>query len=271
MFAFALGAFGSLIGSFLNVVIYRVPAGRSVVTPPSACGNCGHEIRWYDNIPVVSWLVLRAKCRDCGTHISARYPLIEIGTALFFALVALVFVPPILTATSWQATAAGVCVVAAFLYLASISVALSAIDLDTMRLPNAIVLPAYGVGTLLLGAAAALTLDGGAAARALIGAAAMGAIYFVLAVAVPGGMGWGDVKLAGALGLFLGFLGWESLIVGWLAGFIVGGLFGVVLLVIGRGKKTKVPFGPWMLVGAWVGVLAGPWIASSYLTLLGLV
>lgn len=271
MFAIALGAFGSLIGSFLNVVIYRVPAGRSVVAPASACGNCGHEIRWYDNIPVLSWLILRAKCRDCGARISARYPLIELGTALFFALVAFVFVPPVLAASSWQVAAAGVCVVIAFLYLASISVALAAIDLDTMRLPNAIVLPAYGVGAVLLGAASALTSDGGAAIRALIGAAAMGLVYLVLALVVPGGMGFGDVKLAGALGLFLGFLGWESLAVGWLSGFIFGGLFGLVLLVIGRGKKTKIPFGPWMLVGAWVGVLAGPWIAHSYLALLGLV
>lgn len=265
----ALGLFGSLIGSFLNVVIYRVPLGKSIVSPPSACGNCGHEIRPYDNIPLISWLWLRGKCRDCGTRISARYPLIELGTAVFFAIVAVVFVPPIVASATPVAAASAALALVAFLYLAAISVALVAIDLDVMRLPNAIVLPAYGVGVVLLGAASLLTAQGDAALRALIGALALGIVYLVLALA--GGMGFGDVKLAGALGLFMGWLGWEQLIVGWLAGFILGGLFGVALLLARRARRgTRVPFGPWLIAGAWVGILLGQPIAHTYLSTLQL-
>src|SRR6187402_3801627 len=95
-----LALLGLAVGSFLNVVIYRVPAGRSIVSPPSACPHCGHAIAWYDNIPVVSWLVLRAKCRQCKEPISARYPLIELGTGIFFVGVGLVFLPPVLASTT---------------------------------------------------------------------------------------------------------------------------------------------------------------------------
>ena len=104
MIAVALGAFGTLIGSFLNVVVYRVPLGKSIVSPPSACGNCGHVVRGYDNIPVISWLVLRGKCRDCASPISIRYPLVELAGAIAFVVVALRFVPEILAATSTQST-----------------------------------------------------------------------------------------------------------------------------------------------------------------------
>lgn len=264
-----LGIFGSLIGSFLNVVIYRVPLGKSIVSPPSACGSCGHEIRAYDNVPVLSWLWLRGKCRDCGAPISIRYPLIELGTAAFFAIVAVVFVPALFTAATPVAGAAAALALVAFLYLAAISIALVAIDLDVMRLPNAIVLPAYGVGAVLLGAASLLTGAGDAAFRALVGAAALFVIYFVLALL--GGMGFGDVKLAGVLGLYLGWLGWEQLIVGWIAGFIVGGLWGVSLLIARRvGRGARIPFGPWLIAGAWIGILFGHPIAGAYLSTLHL-
>jgi leader peptidase (prepilin peptidase) / N-methyltransferase len=266
-----LGVFGALIGSFLNVVIYRVPAKKSIVSPPSACGNCGHHIRAYDNIPLISWLVLRGRCRDCGSKISARYPLVELGTALFFGVVAVWGIPQVLVAGSeFDALGVGIELVA-LLYLAAISVALAMIDIDTHKLPNSIVLPAYGVGAVLLSASSILTGSSGSLVSALIGAAALFFVYFALFFFVPGGMGFGDVKLAGVLGLFLGYLGWGPLIVGALGAFLLGGIFSIVLLVSRRGTgKSKVPFGPWMLGGAWLGIFAGAPIASWYLSIFGL-
>ena len=269
--AVVLGVFGSLIGSFLNVVIFRVPAKRSIVSPPSACGSCGHAIRWYDNIPIISWLVLRGKCRDCGAKISVRYPLVEAGGAIFFVVVALWFVPPILAAGTTQDIVAQLLVLVAFLYLASISLALALIDLDTHTLPNVIVLPAYGVGAVLLGAAGILSANWTGLLDAAIGAVALFLIYFIAWFISPKGMGFGDVKLAGVLGLFLGYVGLGPLFVGALAAFLLGGLFGVALLISRRAtRKTGVPFGPWMLGGAWLGILAGQAVASWYLHLFGL-
>ncbi|WP_243844313.1 A24 family peptidase [Salinibacterium sp. ZJ454] len=264
------GLFGALIGSFLNVVIFRVPAGRSIVSPPSACGACGAGIRPWDNIPVVSWLWLRGRCRDCGAKISARYPLVELGTALFFAVVGW-WLLSAGSANGWG-WAATLVVLAAFLYLAAISVALALIDMDTHTLPNKIVLPAYPVGAALLGAAALLASEPARLLPALVGAGALFGLYLVMALVYPGGMGFGDVKLAGVLGLYLGWVGWGSLAVGTFAAFLLGGLFAVILVIIRRaGRRTAIPFGPWMIVGAWVGMLGGDAIARAYLTMFGLV
>lgn len=263
--------FGSLIGSFLNVVVYRVPAGRSVVKPPSACGSCGARIRAWDNVPVLSWLMLRGKCRDCRAGISSRYPLVELGAAVFFAAVTLHFLPSMeASGSTWDAVGSVLALVA-FLYFASISIALALIDLDTHKLPNAIVLPAYIVGALLLGAA---SLAGGqpvALLTAAVGALSLGSVYLLLALVYPGGMGFGDVKLASVIGLFLGWLGWDVLIVGSISAFLLGGLFGVALLVSRAATaKSGVPFGPWMLAGAWIAIFAGAEIANGYLGLFGL-
>lgn len=269
--AIAAGALGTVIGSFLNVVIYRVPLGRSIISPPSACGSCEHVVRGYDNIPLISWLMLRGKCRDCGSAISARYPLVELTGAVFFVVVAVRFVPELVQATTTTTIVSGVLALLAYLYLAAISIALALIDLDTHRLPNVIVLPAYGVGALLLGSASVIEGDLASLGRGAIGAGVVGGIYLLLAVMRPGGLGFGDVKLSGVLGLFLGWLGWDALAVGTLAGFILGGLFGVVLMVVGRARaKSGIPFGPWMLAGAWLGILGGNAIASAYLSLFGL-
>src|SRR5919202_2949376 len=159
------GLFGTLIGSFLNVVVHRVPRGLSVVAPPSACGGCGTLIRWYDNVPLLSWLVLRARCRDCGSRISARYPLLELGTGLAFAVVVL-SAPPV-AASDLPAVLGAAAGIVAFLYLAAITIALAAIDLDVKRLPDAIVLPAYPVALVLLAAASLTAGDAWAIARAL--------------------------------------------------------------------------------------------------------
>ncbi|WP_349902542.1 prepilin peptidase [Parafrigoribacterium humi] len=274
MIAFLIlaGFLGLVIGSFLNVVVYRVPLRHSIVSPASACPECGHPIRWYDNIPVASWLVLRGRCRDCGGRISARYPLVELATALFFVLVALLFLPPVLGTTSGVTMGALTLVLLAFLYFAAISVALALIDLDVHRLPNTIVLPAYLVATVLLVASATLSGDYGGLVRAAIGGAALGIAYLLMAVVAPGGMGFGDVKLAGVLGIFLGWIGWGALVVGAIAAFLLGGIFGIILILARRGgRKTAIPFGPWMLLGAWSGIAAGGPIWALYLASFGLV
>jgi leader peptidase (prepilin peptidase)/N-methyltransferase len=265
--------FGALIGSFLNVVIYRVPRDESVVSPPSACPICGHSIRGIDNVPVLSWLVLRGRCRDCSAPISRRYPLVELATALFFAGVGWSVLSrlPGADAVGGLSVIPVILTLLAFLYLAAVSVALALIDLDTHRLPNKIVLPAYIVGGALLGAAALVAGEYPRLIGAGVGLAAMWLAYFLMAVLYPGGMGFGDVKLAGVLGLFLGWLGWGPLIVGSFSAFLIGGLFAVVLLATRRvTRKGGIPFGPWMLVGAWLGIFAGDTIWQRYLGLFGL-
>ena len=266
----AVGTLGGVVGSFLNVVIYRVPRGRSVVSPGSACGSCGHAIRWYDNIPVLSWLLLRGRCRDCHAGIAARYPLVEIGTAVLLGLVAWRFVPTIDVSAGAAATVTGVLQVSAFLYLAAISFALAVIDVELHRLPNAIVLPALPVGLALIGATAALTGDAAPLLTALAGMLIFALVYGIPAFAIPGAMGMGDVKLAAVLGLYLGWLGATSAAVGLIAGFLLGGAAGVVLLLRGRGRKAKIAYGPWLLAGAWTGIFLGEPLAEAYLSLFGL-
>lgn len=269
-----VGVFGLLIGSFLNVVVYRVPAKRSIVSPPSACPHCSAPIRWYDNLPVVSWIVLRGKCRDCHAPISVRYPLVELGTGILFAAVTAWFLLTQLPTNPWSSAsstiASGLALVA-YLYLAAISVALALIDLDTRTLPNRIVLPGYIVGVVLLGASGLLAGNVTALLGAAIGAAALFTLFFLLVLAYPRGMGMGDVKLAGLLGLFLGFIGWQEVVVGAFAAFLLGGIFALILVAMHKASgKTAVPFGPWMLLGAWLGILFGRAIMSTYLGLFGI-
>lgn len=266
-----VGVFGAAIGSFLNVVIHRVPLGVSIVRPPSACAACSAPVRPYDNIPIISWLVLRGRCRDCAAPFSIRYPLIELVTALAFAAIAGVQLSALFATTSMTDALGVLLVTIALLYFASISIALAAIDLDTHRLPDAIVLPAYPVLGVLLTTAAILLGDLESAARAAAGAGILFAGYFALALISPRGMGMGDVKLAGVIGLVLGWFGWPALVVGALAAFLLGGLVGVALIVARRASRnTGIPFGPWMLGGAWVGILLGEPIARGYLALFGL-
>jgi len=247
---------GLLVGSFLNVVIYRVPIGKSIVTPPSACPRCGARIKPWDNVPVISWLLLRGRCRQCGTRISIRYPAIELLTAGLFVGASLGL--GIDLGVSTGALVGTILVLVAYLYFASISVALAGIDLDTHRLPNAIVLPAYPVLAVLLVAGSAFLNEYSPLWTAAIGGAALFAAYFLMALVYPGGMGFGDVKLAGVIGIVLGFLGWGPLVVGSFSAFILGGVFGIALMITKRaGRKSGIPFGPWMLAGAWVGIFVG--------------
>ncbi|MEJ3404469.1 A24 family peptidase [Rathayibacter sp. YIM 133350] len=168
-------------------------------------------------------------------------------------------------------TASRVLLLVAFLYLAAVSVALALIDIDTHRLPNVIVLPSYLVAGVLLGASAIFAGDGGAILRAGIAMVVLAGAYLLMALAYPGGMGLGDVKLAGVLGLYLGYLGWGQVLVGAFAAFVLGGVFALGLVVAQRAtRKSGIPFGPWMLAGAWVGIFFGGAIWDGYLSLMGL-
>lgn len=246
---------GLAIGSFLNVVIWRVPRGESVVSPPSACPRCGHQIRPRDNVPVVSWLVLRARCRDCGEPVSARYPTVEIATAVLFILVLARF---------------GVTVeLGAFLVLAAVALALTLIDLDTRRLPDVLTLGVVPVLVALLALSSVVSGDWSAFWRGLAGAGALFGFYFGLLVIYPSGMGFGDVKFALSLGLAMGYIGWGTLVVGAFAAFLLGGVLSIVLLALGKvTRKSGLPFGPWMALGAAVGIGFGEQIADAYLSLL---
>jgi leader peptidase (prepilin peptidase) / N-methyltransferase len=239
------GLFGAVIGSFLNVVAHRVPLGESLVSPGSHCPHCGAPVKPYDNVPVVSWLVLRARCRSCGAPISPRYPLVELATALVFAAVVAVrgFDDDLVLELPFVATL----------------IALAAIDFDHKLLPNKIVYPmaAYGVIATLL-------VDMGDLVENLIAGA--GAFAFLLAavIAYPRGMGMGDVKLAGAMGLYLGLSVIPALLVAFLSGSIVG------VIIIARegaaGRKKAVPFGVFLAFGGIVGVLFGPDLIDAYRT-----
>jgi leader peptidase (prepilin peptidase)/N-methyltransferase len=254
-----LGALvGLAVGSFLNVVVWRVPRGESVVRPASACPRCGHAIRSRDNVPVLSWLLLRGRCRDCGGSIAVRYPLVEGATGVLFAL-----------AAWWCWAQDAPWLLPALAYLAAISIALALIDLDVHRLPDAIVLPSYPVALALLALASWAPggePDWGALLRAVIAGAAFFAFYLAALVVYPPGMGLGDVKLAGVLGLYLGWVGWGAVLIGWFATFLLGGLFAVALVLLRRARKgSGIPLGPWMLLGTAVGIVAGEQLWGAYL------
>lgn len=255
------GVLGLLIGSFLNVVVHRVPLGASVASPPSTCPGCGTRIRARDNVPVLSWLLLRGRCRDCREPISVRYPAVELGTGLAFAAV-----------TAWVlASGMTAWALPALLYLGAISIALTLIDIDVKRLPDAIVLPSYVVLLVLLALASGLGGDWGSLLRAVLGAVAGFGFYFALAFVYPAGMGFGDVKLAGVLGMVLAWAGWAELVVGGFLGFLLGGVSGIVLIALRRGTgKSMIPFGPYMIAGCWLALLLGDVLADGYLRAVGL-
>jgi leader peptidase (prepilin peptidase)/N-methyltransferase len=247
-----IGVFGLAIGSFLNVVIWRVPRGESIMRPPSHCPSCDDPIKLRDNVPVLSWGLLRGKCRSCGAAISLRYPLVESAVGLLFVGLAIRY-----QHQPW--------LVPALCYLAAIGVALSMIDLDVRRLPNALTLPSYVVAAGLLALAAVLEHHPSRLIGAAIGMAALYGLYFALMMIKPGGMGFGDVKLAGVLGMYLGYLGWGALGVGAFLAFLIGGLAGIVLMFAGHaGRKSRIPFGPFMITGALIAVFFGQSLAHVY-------
>jgi len=254
MFIAACAVVGLLFGSFANVLIARIPTGEQWATGASRCPRCGHDLAWKDNIPLMSWLALHGKCRYCSEPISPQYPLVELAGAVSFAAVAAQFGTSVLTA--------------AVLYLALISIALLVIDLRVFRLPDALVLPSIAVMAVLL--AADFLLGGpGSLTRAGIGVAIAGGFYGALWFFYPGGMGFGDVKTAALLGMTLGYLGWASLAVGLILGPIIGGILVVGGLATRKvTRKTRVPYGPALILGAWVGILFGSTVSDWYVGIL---
>jgi leader peptidase (prepilin peptidase)/N-methyltransferase len=245
LLVFGAAVLGLLVGSFLNVVIYRVPAGQSVISPPSACPGCGQRIAARDNIPVVSWLILRGRCRACGTAISARYPLVEALTAGLWVLVAVRF--------GWSWT------LPAMLVFVSGLVALSFIDLDHYLLPRSVLYPVAAMVAGLLVVAAAVE---GTWHRLLV-AALCGVVEFAVLLVIhlvsPRSMGFGDVRFVGLIGLALGWLGWWYAFFGFIAANLIGAAFGVALIALHRAdRRTRIPFGVFLSIGAVLAIaLAG--------------
>lgn len=243
---------GLVFGSFLTVAIHRVPKGESIVRPRSRCPACGTQIRASDNIPVVSWLLLRGRCRHCGARISPVYPLTELAVAGLFVAVAVRYDDP------WV-----VALLAPFL---GVLLALAVIDARTKRLPNRIVYPSVIVAALYL-PVARLAGAGVDLLDAAIGLLAYGGAMLVVALVAPKGMGMGDVKLAGLIGLVLGALGLEYVAVAAGLGILFGGVGAIVALLTGAGRKHAMPFGPFLAAGAIAAVFVGPWVADAYLSL----
>ena len=275
--AFYLGSlaiFGLIFGSFGNVLIWRVPRGESIVSPPSHCPNCGHAVRWYDNLPVVSWLVLRGRCRDCGVPIPWRYPVVEGVSAVLWVLAGLY----------WGFSLATPFAIA-FLYLLLI---LSAVDIDTRRLPTVLIAALAAVGAV----GAVLGQLTGRPVTPLVGVATAGWLSSPVTVAALGlvlggglawclaslyrlirkrtGLGAGDIRLLGALGLFLG----TYVLLAFVIANALGLVAGFVQMALRHGDPERhdspsVPFGPFLAAGAVLSVLSGPALWLWYLGLLG--
>jgi leader peptidase (prepilin peptidase)/N-methyltransferase len=242
----ALAAFflapGLALGSFLNVVAARVPLRRSIVRPPSACMSCGTEIAWYDNVPVLSYVLLRGRCRACGSSIALRYPLVELATALLVA------------GCVWKFGLSPDAAVAAFFCAALVAV--SATDLEHRIVPNRVVVPAAAV-VLLAQTALHPSIEWVLAGFGVSG------FLFAAALAYPKGMGMGDVKLALLLGVMLGRTVPVALMLGMLAALVPS-----LVLVARHGtraRKMGIPFAPFLALGGVVALFAGHWLLDAYL------
>jgi leader peptidase (prepilin peptidase) / N-methyltransferase len=248
------GLLGLAAGSFADVVVQRVPRRAPVAWPGSRCPTCGTQPARRDRLPLIGWLLRRGRCRSCRAPIPVRHPLVELAMGLLWFVVAL------------RLTAEGLgWAVPAYLALAFVCLVLAMIDAATRLLPNRITYPAFPVVAGLLLVASLGVGDLGRLGRALLAAAAVGGFFFLLALVSPRGMGLGDVKLAATLGLALGWLSWGAVAVGVFAAFLLGGLAGLGgMLALGRSRKSLLPFGPWLVAGALLGVLAGGEVAGWY-------
>jgi leader peptidase (prepilin peptidase)/N-methyltransferase len=247
LYIVAAALFGLCIGSFLNVAIYRLPLGQSLATPPSRCRTCGYSLRWFDNIPVLSWVLLRGRCRQCGTRVSWQYPVVELVTgALFVLVVWLTPVGPLM---------------ASRLLLVCILIALFGIDLEHQILPNSITLPAIAIGVLLSLIAPPGWKD------ALIGVVLGGGILYAIAWGYylwrrEEGMGMGDVKMLAMIGAFLG---WKAVLVTLVLSSFAGAFIGLGLMAVQRGTmKYALPFGTFLAIGAVVAMFVGEPLIAWY-------
>jgi leader peptidase (prepilin peptidase)/N-methyltransferase len=249
-----LGALlGLSFGSFVNVIAFRVPQHLSIIRPASRCPHCEVAIGSRDLIPVLSWIVLRGRCRNCGARISVRYPIVEALTGLLFVAAALVL--------------GAVWVLPAYWAFIVVTMALSLIDIDHKLIPNRVLFPGMAVAGALLVIGAVVDGHPDWLIRAVAGGTGYFAGLLVLALIAPrGGLGMGDVKLALLLGLFLGYQGWEQVVLGAFIAILLGGVVSVVLLATRRkGRRDTIPFGPYLVAGAYLTVAWGRQILDWYL------
>jgi len=243
-----MGLFGLLIGSFLNVVIFRVPRGESIVTPGSHCPTCEHVLRAWELIPVISFLIQKGQCRNCQSHISWRYPAVELLTGILFFL----------TATISLGTETHPARLLLNLVFVAVLIALAFIDLDTFRLPDVLTLPLLGLGVL-----GAFLIPGNPTGwESVFSTLGAGGLFWIIARVYPQGMGLGDVKLVAAMGAFLGF---PSIFLAVFIGSFVGAFVGIFLLFAGRKRfGQQIPFGPYLALGAILTLLWGTQIFGWY-------
>jgi leader peptidase (prepilin peptidase)/N-methyltransferase len=245
---------GACIGSFLNVVIWRVPRGLSVSTPRSRCPGCEVPLRWWQNVPLVSWLALRGRCHGCRMAISPRYPLVELAAAALCATVAAV--RPGWEVVPYSAAGLGM-------------LALSVVDVEHHRLPDRVLGPTLALTLVAFAVGAAATGRGDMLGRAVIGGALGVAFLGLIHVVQPNGMGFGDVKLAGLCGVLLGWRGMAFVALGLFGAFVLGAGIGVALMASGRvGRRARIPFGPFLCTSALGMALAGGPLASATASLL---
>ncbi|MDP4125821.1 MAG: prepilin peptidase [Bacillota bacterium] len=251
LMSITVGALGLLIGSFLNVVIFRVPRGESIVTPGSHCPACGHNLRAWELIPVISFLIQKGQCSNCQSPISWRYPMVELLTGGLFSLTAMVGLSTGISTSRLLLN----------LVFVAVLIALAFIDLDTFRLPDVLTLPLFAVG--LMGAF--LTQGNPTGWESLFSALGAGGVFWFIARVYPQGMGLGDVKLVAAMGAFLGF---PSIFLAVFIGSFVGAFLGIILLLVGKkGFRQQIPFGPYLAFGAILTLFWGTRIFDWYWTL----
>jgi leader peptidase (prepilin peptidase) / N-methyltransferase len=250
--AAVFAAFGLVFGSFLTVVVHRLPRGESVIAPRSACPTCGAQIRARDNVPVLSYLALRGRCSGCSSPISAEYPITEAVTAALFVGASLAF-PDVAVAA----------LIAVFL---AVMLAAALIDARHRIIPNRLTYPALVAGAVLV---VVLAVAGRpvSVAGAAIGFLALGGGLLMIAIVASGGMGMGDVKLAGLIGLILGSIGLRYVGVAAALAVLAGGVGALVALALGRSRRSAIPFGPYLAGGASAAALFGAPIARWYLSL----
>jgi len=245
--------FGLVVGSFDNVAIYRIPQGLSLWSPRSFCPHCETTIAWYDNIPLLSFILLRGRCRHCGEPISPRYPMVELLSGLLFIAVfaRLGF--------AWQAE------LVPYLFMVTVLVIVSAIDLREQVIPNRVIYPSIPLGLAAMGAVALARGESGIFLRSLAGMAIGGVPLAALALLIPRGMGMGDSKLAAFTGVFLGY----HQLVAFFFAFLTGSLVGISLMAFKKlGRRSRIPFGPFLALGALVALFWGQALSDLYARLL---
>ena len=242
--------FGLVVGSFDNVAIYRIPEGMSIFAPRSFCPKCEEPIAWYDNIPPISYIILRSRCRHCGNRISVQYPLVELTSGLLFLAVfaKLDF--------SWSP------LLFPYLFMVTVLIIVSVIDLKRQIIPNKIMYPSLVTGIIAMGLVALAEGNVSILWESLKGFAVGGVPLALLALLLPRGMGMGDAKLAAFTGIFLG---WKSQLVAFFFAFLLGAIAGVVMMIGGKkGRKSRIPFGPFLAAGALLALFWGTPVWDFY-------